>query len=181
MKFLKTTLPDSFIVEYDKFSDDRGWFARTYCKEEFSSIGFNKAWVQHNHSFTRYKGSIRGMHFQLPPFAETKLVRCISGKVYDVIVDLRKSSVTYLKWFATELSAKNRCMILIPEGFAHGFQTLENDCELLYCHSEFYNPSHESGIHYQDKTIGINWPLSVTQLSERDSNQAIITNTFLGL
>ncbi|MDB5115736.1 MAG: rfbC [Mucilaginibacter sp.] len=181
MNFLETTLADCFIVEYDKFSDDRGWFARTYCKNEFSAIGFNKDWVQHNHSFTRYKGSIRGMHFQLPPFAETKLVRCISGKVYDVVIDLRKSSVTYLKWIGIELSANNRKMILIPEGFAHGFQTLENDSELLYCHTEFYNPSHESGIHYQDKAIGINWPLSVTQISERDLNHSTITNTFVGL
>jgi dTDP-4-dehydrorhamnose 3,5-epimerase len=181
MIFLKTTLADCFIVEYDKFSDDRGWFARTYCKNEFSPIGFNKEWVQHNHSFTNYKGSIRGMHFQLPPFVETKLVRCIAGKVFDVVVDLRKSSHTYLKWFGTELSATNRHMMFIPEGFAHGFQTLENDCELIYCHSEFYTPSKESGIHFQDNTIGINWPLAVTQLSERDLNHAIITNEFIGL
>lgn len=181
MNFLKTTLADCFIVEYDKYSDDRGWFARTYCKNEFSAVGFDKDWVQHNHSFTHYKGTIRGMHFQQPPFTETKLVRCISGTVYDVVIDLRKSSVTFLKWFAVELSATNKHMILIPEGFAHGFQTLEDDCELLYCHSEFYNPKHESGIYYQDNTIAIDWPLPASQLSERDSNHAIITNTFMGL
>ena len=181
MQFLPTILRDCYVVEFNKFSDDRGWFSRTYCKNEFSSIGFDKNWVQHNHSFTTHKGTIRGMHFQIPPFAETKLVRCISGKVYDVVVDLRRSSETYLKWFGTELSSSNNKMIFIPEGFAHGFQTLEENSELLYCHSEFYNPAHESGIYYKDSKIGINWPLAVTQLSERDSNHSIINDTFKGL
>jgi len=181
MIFLETSLADCFVIEYDTFSDDRGWFARTYCKNEFETIGYNKNWVQHNHSFTRFKGSVRGMHFQLPPFSETKLVRCISGKVYDVVVDLRRKSVTYLDWFAVELSATNRKMILIPEGFAHGFQTLEDNCELLYCHSEFYNPTHESGIHYQDLTIDIKWPLPVAKISDKDSKYQMITNKFTGL
>lgn len=181
MTFLETPLAGCYIVEYKKFSDDRGWFARTYCKNEFAEIGFNKEWVQHNHSFTKHKGSIRGMHFQIPPFAETKLVRCIAGKVYDVVVDLRSGSPTYLKWFATELSATNGRMLFIPEGFAHGFQTLEDDSELLYCHSEYYTPASESGLFYQDKTINIDWPLPVTNISERDLNHSIINSSFKGI
>lgn len=138
MIFTETLLKGSYIIELSAFTDDRGWFARTYCKNEFAAIGHTAEWVQMNHSFTKDKGAIRGMHYQLPPFSEIKMVRCIAGAVYDVIVDLRKDSPTFLQWYGTELSAANKKMLYIPEGFAHGFQTLQNDCELIYHHSQFY-------------------------------------------
>src|SRR6478752_4125211 len=135
MKFTETSLKGSYTIDLNLFKDERGWFARTYCKNEFETIGHAKEWVQLNHSFTKQKGAIRGMHYQLPPFSEIKMVRCIAGAVYDVIIDLRKDSETFLKWFGVELSAENKKMIYIPEGFAHGFQALTNDCELIYHHS----------------------------------------------
>src|SRR5437868_2993387 len=124
MKFLETPLKGSFVIDLEPVSDDRGWFARTFCKKEFAQIGHAKEWVQLNHSVTYQKGSIRGMHFQFPPHTEIKMVRCIAGAVFDVIIDLRAGSGTYLKWFGQELSAVNKKMLYIPEGFAHGFQTL---------------------------------------------------------
>ena len=138
MIFTETILKGSYVIELNAFTDERGWFARTYCKKEFNAIGHHDEWVQMNHSVTKNKGAIRGMHFQLPPFSEIKLVRCIAGTVYDVVVDLRKNSATFLQWFGVELSAQNKKMIYIPAGFAHGFQTLSNDCELIYHHSQFY-------------------------------------------
>src|SRR5262245_4353691 len=140
MKFIPTGLKGSFVIEIEPQADGRGWFARYYCKDEFRDIGHHKDWVQLNHSVTNKKGTIRGLHFQKPPMAEIKLVKCIAGKVFDVIIDLRKQSSTFLKWFAVELSAKNKKMLYIPEGFAHGFQCLEDHCELIYHHSEYYTP-----------------------------------------
>ena len=131
MNFTETPLKGSYIITINPIGDSRGWFARTYCKNEFLNIGHNKEWVQINHSFTSLKGTIRGLHFQQKPFTEIKLLRCIPGSVFDVIVDLRKDSPTFLKWFGIELSAENKKMLYIPEGFAHGFQTLENNTELI--------------------------------------------------
>lgn len=150
--------------------DNRGWFMRSFCKKEFEAIGHTKEWVQMNHSYTSKKGTIRGMHQQIAPYAEIKLVRCIAGSVYDVVIDVRKDSPTYLQWFGCELSATNKQMIYIPEGFAHGFQTLTDDVELLYHHSEFYQPGYESGIMYNDPKIKVVWPLALTEISERDLN-----------
>ncbi len=181
MKFTETSLRGSFIVDLQPFSDDRGWFARTYCKEEFEKIGLRKELVQLNHSVTYKKGSLRGMHFQGKPHAEIKMVRCVAGAVYDVIIDLRKDSSTYLKWFGVELSAENKKMLYIPEGFAHGFQCLTDNCQLLYHHTEFYKPDAEAGIRYNDPIINISWPLAVTIISERDQQHPFLDQNFKGI
>ena len=181
MTFTETLLKGSYVIELNTFTDDRGWFARTYCKNEFSKIGHTSEWLQMNHSFTKQQGAIRGMHYQLPPFSEIKMVRCIAGAVFDVIIDLRKESPTFLKWFGTELSAENKKMLYIPEGFAHGFQTLRNDCELIYHHSQFYTPGAEGGIKFNDPGINISWPMPVTNISERDSQHPLLDENFKGL
>ena len=181
MIFSETILKGSYVIDLDTFKDERGWFARTYCKNEFHTIGHIAEWVQMNHSFTKQKGTIRGMHYQLPPFSEIKMVRCIAGVVYDVIVDLRKGSPTFMQWFGTELSAANKKMLYIPEGFAHGFQTLADDCELVYHHSQFYTPGAEGGIKFDDKRINIKWPLPVTAISERDNQHPVLDENFKGL
>jgi len=181
MTFTPTELSGSYTIELSPFSDSRGWFARTYCKNEFQQIGHNKEWVQLNHSATFAKGTIRGMHYQVRPFREIKMVRCITGAIYDVIVDLREGSSSFLQWFGAELSAKNKKMLYIPEGFAHGFQTLEDNCELIYHHTEFYNPNAEAGIKYDEPHVNIQWPLQVTEISERDNNHPYLDINFKGI
>ncbi len=181
MKFTSTGLEGSYVIDIFPVEDERGWFVRTFCKNEFAEIGFTKEWVQMNHSFTREAGTIRGMHFQKPPFSEIKLIRCITGKVFDVIIDLRKNSASFLKWVGIELSAENKKMIYIPEGFAHGFQTLANDCQLIYKHSEYYKPGVEGGIKYDDSMLGISWPLAAKNVSERDCNHPLLDKNFKGL
>jgi dTDP-4-dehydrorhamnose 3,5-epimerase len=181
MIFTPTILKGSYLVDLQPYSDERGWFARFYCKDEFKQIGHDKEWLQLNHSVTYEKGALRGMHFQIAPYREIKMVRCIAGAVYDVIVDLRKDSETFLKWFGVELSAENKKMIYIPEGFAHGFQCLSFDCELIYFHSEFYKPGAEGGIRYNDPLIGIEWPLEVTTVSERDRSHPHLNENFKGI
>lgn len=174
MIFAPTPLNGSYIITLSPKGDKRGWFMRSFCKKEFEAIEHTKEWVQMNHSFTAAKGAIRGMHFQMAPYGEIKMVRCIVGAVFDVIVDLRKDSPTYLKWFGIELSAENKKCLYIPEGFAHGFQTLTDNTELLYHHSEFYEPGYESGILYNDPKINIQWPLPVTEISERDKSHPLL-------
>jgi dTDP-4-dehydrorhamnose 3,5-epimerase len=181
MIFSETILKGSFLIDLHIFEDERGWFGRTFCKNEFEKIGHVKEWVQLNHSFTKQKGTIRGMHFQLTPFSEIKMVRCIAGAVYDVMVDLRKDSSTFLKSFGAELSANNKKMIYIPEGFAHGFQTLSDDSELIYHHTEFYKPSVESGLKYDDPKLNIDWPLAVTNISDRDKQHDFLKDNFIGI
>ncbi len=181
MRFDPTILKGAYIIELNPFPDERGWFARTYCKNEFSAIGHHAEWVQLNHSFTNEKGTVRGMHYQLPPFSEIKLVRCIAGAAFDVIIDLRKGSATFLQWFGTEISAANKKMIYIPEGFAHGFQTLSDDCELVYHHTQFYTPGVEGGIRYDDPKIKIEWPLAVSNISERDKQRPLLDENFKGI
>ena len=181
MIFTPTALAGSYIIDLSPSADSRGWFARTYCKNEFAQIGHTKEWVQINHSFTAAAGAIRGMHYQLPPFTEIKMLRCIAGAVYDVIVDIRKDSTTFLQWFAVELSSTNRKMLYIPAGFAHGFQTLSADCELVYHHSEFYTPGAEAGLRYNDPALGIEWPLPPTELSERDKQHPLLNANFAGI
>ena len=178
MIFDATPLAGSYVITLSPIGDSRGWFARTYCKNEFAAIDHKAEWVQMNHSFTKTKGTIRGMHYQLPPFEEIKMVRCISGAVMDVIIDIRKNSTTYLQSFGTELSAVNKKMMYIPAGFAHGFQTLTDDCELIYQHSGFYTPNAEGGIKYNDPAVKIDWPLPVTEISDRDNNHPLIDSTF---
>ena len=181
MTFTPTPLAGSFVIEPTVFSDDRGWFARFYCKNDFKEIGYEKEWVQLNHSVSYKKGAIRGMHYQVKPYREIKMVKCIAGAVYDVIIDLRRDSKTFLKWFDQELSAKNRKMLFIPEGFAHGFQCLEDNCELIYHHSEFYTPGAEGGIRYDDPSVAIEWPLTPTVLSDRDKSHPYLDDKFKGI
>ena len=181
MIFSPTPLSGSFSIDLNPFSDERGWFARYYCKSEFKEIGHSAEWVQMNHSFTKQMGSLRGMHYQEGEYKEIKLVRCIAGKVYDVIIDIRENSPTFLKWFGIELSAENKKMLYIPEGFAHGFQCLSDNCELLYHHSAFYTPGRETGISYNDPAVNIEWPIDITVISERDRNHPFITKNFKGI
>jgi dTDP-4-dehydrorhamnose 3,5-epimerase len=181
MKFTGTPLKGSFEIDIQLFKDDRGWFARTWCKKEFQQIGHEKEWVQLNHSFTAKKGALRGLHFQYPPYGEIKMVRCIAGAVFDVIVDIRNGSSTFLNWFGLELSAANKKMLYIPEGFAHGFQTLTDNVELIYHHSSYYVPGYEGGLRYDDKKLNIQWPLPVTEISERDKQYPDITEDFGGI
>ncbi|MCB0631389.1 MAG: dTDP-4-dehydrorhamnose 3,5-epimerase [Saprospiraceae bacterium] len=181
MKFIPTKLADACLVELEAFSDDRGWFARAFCKKEFEQIGHRKEWVQINHSMSREKGTIRGMHFQYPPHNEAKLVRCIAGKVFDVALDIRRGSPTFLQWVGFELSAANRRMLYIPEGFAHGFQTLTDDVELIYHHSAYYTPDAEGGLRFDDPALGIEWPLPAGNISVKDQNRAFLTDAFQGI
>lgn len=181
MIFTPTSLNGSYVIDLQPYNDERGWFARFYCKDEFQQIGHDKEWVQLNHSTTYEKGALRGMHFQIAPYREIKMVRCIAGAVYDVIIDLRKGSETFLKWFGTELSAENKKMIYIPEGFAHGFQCLTSNCELIYFHSEFYQPGAEGGLHYKDPLVNIEWPLQVTTVSQRDLSHPYLDESFKGI
>ena len=181
MIFVPTPLKGSYVIELQPFQDKRGWFARYYCKDEFEQIGHKKEWVQMNHSATYMKGALRGMHFQHPPFREIKMVRCIAGSVFDVIIDLRKNSETFLQWFGVELSTINKKMLYIPEGFAHGFQCLSENCELIYHHSEFYTPNAEGGIRYDDLQVNIEWPLPITELSQRDESHPYLNENFKGI
>ena len=181
MIFTETSLKGSYTIDLQPNGDERGWFVRTYCKNEFRQIGHTKEWLQLNHSFTQQKGTVRGMHYQLPPFDEIKLVRCISGAVYDVIIDVRKNSPTFLKSFGVELSAINKKMIYIPAGFAHGFQTLADDCELIYHHSQIYTPGSEAAIKFDEPLVNIEWPLPVNNVSARDNSHPLLDANFKGL
>ena len=181
MEFIETPLEGLFLIRHKIFEDDRGLFARTFCKDEFSKIGFDKEFLQFNHSFNINRGTLRGMHFQAPPFSETKLIRCVQGKVYDVAVDLRRNSPTFLQHYGIELSSENLYSILIPEGFAHGFQTVEDNSALIYHHTQKYTPLADAGIRYNDKKLGINWPLMAINVSEKDKTYPLINNQFNGL
>lgn len=181
MIFRETPLKDAFVIDLEPFQDQRGLFARTFCKRDFEEIGHDKEFVQFNHSETRTKGSIRGIHYQKPPFAEVKLIRCVKGKVFDILVDIRKDSPSFLQWYGLELSAENKRMIYIPEGFAHGFQTLEEDTHLIYHHTAFYTPGHEGGILFNDPRIGVEWPLEVTIMSEKDQKYPLLDDSFEGI
>lgn len=181
MIFTALPLAGAYTVDVQAFSDERGWFARVWCKNEFGEIGHTKEWVQMNHSVSYAKGTLRGMHFQHPPFREIKLVRCIAGAVMDVIVDIRQESPTFLQWQAVELSADNNRMIYIPEGFAHGFQTLQDNSALIYHHTEFYTPGAEGGIRYDDPLVGIRWTLPVSIISQRDVGHPLLGHKFKGI
>lgn len=169
MIFTELPLHGAYRVDLDRRADDRGFFARVFCTGEFAEHGLNTAWVQVNDSFNRAAGTLRGLHFQRPPMAEAKLVRCIRGAIWDVIVDLRAGSPTYGHWTALTLDDDNRAMIYIPAGFAHGFQTLRANTELLYFHSKVYSPAHEGGLAHDDAALAITWPLPVIGLSARDA------------
>lgn len=177
----KTPIESLYIIDTDAFIDHRGAFARWFCEGELKEIIGNRHIKNVNFSRTTKKGSIRGMHFQKPPKAEMKMVRCIKGKILDVVVDIRKDSPTFLQHYAVELSAENMKLFVIPEGFAHGFQSLENDCEIMYLVTEFYSPENESGLRYSDPKLDINWPLNVTDISTKDENHSLVQNSFEGV
>ncbi len=168
MKFVPTLLSGAYVVEMTPLRDDRGFFARTFCSQEFAERGLNPNVAQCNASFNRKRGTLRGMHFQAEPHAEAKVVRCTQGVAWDVIVDLRAGSPTYRKWFGIELSAGARNALYIPEGFAHGFQTLTDDTEILYMMSESYYPESARGVRWDDPAFGIDWPIANPTMSERD-------------
>jgi len=171
MKFIETGLKRAYIIEIEPISDDRGFFARSWCEQEFKNYGLNAHLVQCNISFNAKKATLRGMHYQIKPHEETKLVRCTQGSIYDVIIDLRPESATFKQWFGVELTAKNHKMLYIPEGFAHGFQTLEDDTEVFYQMSEFYHPECARGMRFDDPSFGIKWLLTEDLIiSEKDQN-----------
>jgi dTDP-4-dehydrorhamnose 3,5-epimerase len=181
MKFINTNFEGLWVIETESKSDGRGFLTRLFCKNEFDKINFHKEFVQENLTLTKAKGTFRGLHYQVPPHSEAKLVRCISGKVLDIVIDLRKNSKTFLKSYVLELDSSKLNMILIPEGFAHGFQTLTDNCTMLYLHSNFYNASFERGIRFDDRVINIELPLPVTDVSERDKNHPLIQKEFEGI
>ena len=169
------------VITTQSLEDNRGTFQRFYCDNQFSEILNNRYVAQINFSYTKNKGVVRGMHFQFPPQAEMKFVRCVRGRVWDVAVDLRRSSSTLLRWHATELSPQNNRVLVIPEGCAHGFQTLEPGTELLYLHTKHYSPEAEGGIRYDDPLIDIKWPCPVIELSTRDIELPFLTKNFSGI
>jgi dTDP-4-dehydrorhamnose 3,5-epimerase len=166
--FTETKLEGAFIIDLDRKEDNRGFFARAFCQHEFEEHGLKPAIAQANLAFNRRKGSVRGMHFQFPPAAETKLVRCTRGAILDIIVDLRPESPTYLDHVAVELTADNHRALYVPERFAHGYQVLEDVTETSYQVGEFYAPETEGGLRYDDPSLGLTWPLPVTEMSEKD-------------
>lgn len=170
MIFFETPLKGAYVIELEKKGDERGFFARSFCKKEFEEIGLNNEIVQINNSFSGYKGTLRGMHYQLEPKAEDKIVRCIRGALYDVIIDLREDSKTFKDWYGIELSAENRKMLYVPKGFAHGFITLEDNTESFYLVTEYYSADLERGIRYNDPQFKIVWPIVPTVISEKDKN-----------
>ena len=170
MKFIPTPLNGVFIIELEKRGDDRGFFARAFCQKEFEANGLNRNLVQINNSLSKDVGTLRGMHYQLSPKSEDKIVRCIHGKLYDVIIDLRPESSTFKKWFGVELSSENRITLYVPKGFAHGFITLEENTEVFYLVTEFYSPEHERGIRYNDPTFNIKWPFDPIVITDKDLN-----------
>ena len=169
------------VVERKRIGDSRGSFSRMFCVEDLAAVNWTKSIAQINHTVNKKSGTVRGMHFQRPPYAEMKLVSCLRGAVWDVAVDLRAGSPTFLKWHAEVLSADNLCAMLIPEGCAHGYQTLTDDVELLYFQSVAYEPSAEGGVNPHDPRIGIAWPLVITEMSARDLNHAHVSDHFEGL
>lgn len=181
MEFIQADIKGLYVIRPKKLEDERGLFARTYCKKEFRQIGFDKEFVQFNHSFNKHKGTIRGMHFQNAPYAETKLIRCIQGAVNDVAIDLRKESSTFLQHFEIELTAENMMSILIPEGFAHGFQTLQDDSSLIYHHTQYYTPEADAGFRFDDPALNITWKLPAVMVSKKDKSYKLIDNNFKGL
>jgi dTDP-4-dehydrorhamnose 3,5-epimerase len=170
MKFNKIKLNGAYTIDLDKREDERGFFARLFCINEFDGEGMDRNVVQINNSLSKDKGTLRGIHYQLNPKAETKIVRCIKGSLWDVIVDLRPDSPTFLQWFGETLSAENRRMMFVPKGFGHGFITLEPDTEAIYLVTEFYSPEHERGLRWNDPNIGIEWPIEPVIISEKDKN-----------
>lgn len=181
MLFTPLDMQGAYLIQLEPIKDERGFFARNFCFNEMMESSESFEIVQINQTLTKQKGTIRGLHFQNPPYSESKIVRCIRGKVFDVLIDLRKDSQTFLKWHGEVLSASNMKSLLIPKGFAHGFQTLEDDCEMLYFHDNFYNKNAEGGIRFNDPRIGVDWMLPVTYVSERDQNHPLLGDNYEGV
>jgi dTDP-4-dehydrorhamnose 3,5-epimerase len=176
MRFTETALPGAFVVDVERHDDERGFFARSWCAQEFQDRRLNPCVVQCNVSWNRVKGTLRGMHYQVAPHAEVKLVRCTKGAVYDVIIDLRDTSPTFLQHVGFELSADHHRALYIPEGFAHGFLTLRDDSEVFYQMSAIYEPSAVRGVRWNDPAFGVSWPLPVSVISDRDRHYADFTS-----
>ena len=172
MRFGETPLPGAYVVDVDRLEDERGFFARTFAAEEFEAHGLDPRVAHCNLSFNARAGTLRGMHYQEAPYAESKLVRCTRGSIYDVIVDLRAGSPAYARWFAVELTADSRRALFVPEGVAHGFQTLEDESEVLYQMSREHAPTHARGVRFDDPAFGIAWPPARRTISERDRGYA---------
>lgn len=175
MKFATTRLQDAYLIEMEPHTDDRGWFARSFCVKEFAARDLETSYPQHSTSYSRRAGTIRGMHFQVDPRYEVKIVRAFSGAIYDVIIDMRPHSSTYLQWEGFELSSENGRQLYVPRGFAHGFQTLVDDTLVSYLCSTFYAPDSSGGYRYDDSAFGIRWPLPVSEISEKDGSWADFT------
>lgn len=179
--FQSTPLDGMLVVQRMPIEDHRGFFSRFFCADEFREAGFTKSIAQINHSFTRNKGAVRGLHFQYPPCAEAKIVSCLKGEIFDVAIDIRKGSPTFLCWHGEVLTAANQKSLLIPEGFAHGFQTLSENCELIYLHSVPFSLQAGGALNVADPGIGIVWPLPITDISEQDSCHPFISDGFGGV
>jgi dTDP-4-dehydrorhamnose reductase/dTDP-4-dehydrorhamnose 3,5-epimerase len=180
MNILKTDIKDLIVIEPKIFGDHRGWFTETYSKEKFKEFGVDIDFVQDNHSFSAQKGTLRGLHFQLNPKAQTKLVRCTKGKILDVAVDLREGSPTYKKWIAVELTEENKKQLLVPKGFAHGFLTLTEDVEVQYKVDEYYSPENDRSIRFDDPEIGVVWGVDSPVLSGKDLNAPLLKESDIG-
>jgi dTDP-4-dehydrorhamnose 3,5-epimerase len=172
--FAETSLPGAFVIDLERREDDRGFFARTFCQNEFAEHGLKPVIAQANLAYNRYRGTLRGMHFQFPPAAETKLVRCTRGAILDIIVDLRPESPTYLEHVSVELAADTYRALYVPERFAHGYQVLEDGTETSYQVGEFYTPETEGGLRFDDPRLGLEWPLPVGEMSEKDRAWALL-------
>jgi dTDP-4-dehydrorhamnose 3,5-epimerase len=174
MIFNAMSLTGAYLIEPERIEDERGFFARTWCRDEFERHGLNTRVVQCNISYNVRRGTLRGMHYQEKPHEEAKLLRCTRGAIYDVIVDMRPDSATYRRWVSAELTADNRHLLYIPEGFAHGFQTLADETELFYQMTELFHPQSSRGVRHDDPVLGITWPLEVTVISEKDRGYPLL-------
>lgn len=177
MNIVKTEIEDLFIIEPKVFGDHRGWFTETYSKEKFKKLGIDIDFIQDNHSLSAQKGTLRGLHFQLNPKAQTKLVRCTKGKILDVAVDIREGSSTYKKWVAVELTEGNKKQLLVPKGFAHGFITLTDNVEVQYKVDEYYSPENDRSIRFDDPDINVDWGIDSPILSEKDLNAPMLSES----
>ncbi|WP_017656137.1 dTDP-4-dehydrorhamnose 3,5-epimerase [Fortiea contorta] len=180
MIFTETALNDAFMIELEQKPDHRGFFARTFCAQEFAAHGLKPTVAQCNLSFNHKKGTVRGMHYQIAPATETKLVRCTKGAIYDVIIDMRPESPTFLSHIGVELTPDNYRALYVPAMFAHGYQTLTDDSEVVYQVSEFYTPGYERGLRYDDPSFNIDWPLEVSDISEKDANWPLLRMMMVG-
>lgn len=181
MKLVETSIAGALIIESKAFQDNRGAFSRLYCSRELQAIVRSRTIVQINHSKTHSVGAVRGLHYQNAPHAEMKIVRCVKGRVFDVAVDLRHGSPSFLKWTSVELTPESHLAFVIPEGCAHGFQVLEEDSELLYLHTAFYTPEAEGAVRFDDPQVGVNWPLAPTDISARDLSHPYLNEDFKGI